>query len=83
VAGNVRQVHVVEIYREAEVFRKVRQTSAFKGRCGRCEFREICGGSRARAYAAYGDYLAEDPACSYQPSKYEREAITLVEEQTL
>lgn len=83
VAGNARRAHVVEIYRESELFRKVRQTSAFKGRCGRCEFREICGGSRARAYAAYGDYLAEDPACSYQPRQYEREAITLVEEQTL
>jgi len=68
-AGNVRAAHIAQIYRESEVFRKIRQTSRFKGRCGLCEFREICGGSRARAYAAYGDCLAEDPACSYQPEK--------------
>lgn len=66
-AGNVRSMHLVETYRESELFRKIRETQSFKGRCGRCEFREICGGSRARAYAAYGDYLAEDPACIYQP----------------
>ncbi len=69
VAGNIRTAHIVEIYRESEIFNKIRQTSRFKGRCGRCEFREICGGSRARAYATYGDCLAEDPACSYQPSQ--------------
>jgi len=67
VAGNVRSAHIVEIYRQSELFRKIRQTAEFKGRCGRCEFREICGGSRARAYAAFGDYLAEDPACGYEP----------------
>ncbi len=67
VAGNVRAADIVRIYRESEMFRKIRQTSRFKGRCGICEFREICGGSRARAYATYGDCLAEDPACSYQP----------------
>ena len=66
-AGNVRTADIVEIYRESELFRMIRQTSRFKGRCGICEFREICGGSRARAYATYGDCLAEDPACSYRP----------------
>ena len=70
VGGNVRKEHIVEIYRQSELFRKIRLTADFKGRCGRCEFREICGGSRARAYAAFGDYLAEDPACSYKPSQY-------------
>jgi len=70
VAGNIRAANIAGIYRESEIFRKVRQTSQFKGRCGRCEFREICGGSRARAYATYGDYLAEDPACSYRPGSY-------------
>jgi radical SAM protein len=69
VAGNIRAANIVGIYRESEIFRKVRQTRQFKGRCGRCEFREICGGSRARAYATYGDYLAEDPGCSYQPGQ--------------
>lgn len=71
VAGNVRTAHIVQIYRESEIFKQIRRTSSFKGRCGLCEFKEICGGSRARAYAAYGDYLAEDPACSYQPGKEE------------
>ena len=69
-AGNVRAAHIVQIYRESELFRTIRQTSRFKGRCGFCEFKEICGGSRARAYAAYGDCLAEDPACSYRPRRY-------------
>jgi len=70
VAGNVRSAHIEEVYRESEIFRRIRQTGGFKGRCGLCEFREICGGSRARAYATYGDYLAEDPACSYRPGSY-------------
>lgn len=70
-AGNVRAADIVQVYRESEVFREIRQTSRFKGRCGICEFREICGGSRARAYATYGDCLAEDPACSYRPPSCE------------
>ncbi len=70
-AGNVRRAHIAEIYRKSEVFKEVRQTTLFKGRCGSCEFKVICGGSRARAFAAHGDYMAEDPACNYQPGKYE------------
>jgi radical SAM protein len=67
-AGNVRRQSVVEIYRHAPLFRSLRDPTALKGRCGRCEFREVCGGSRARAYALSGDYLAEDPSCAYQPA---------------
>jgi len=74
-AGNVRTADIVEIYRESELFRRIRETASFKGRCGRCEFREICGGSRARACAASGDYLDEDPACSYQPGKEEKPCL--------
>jgi len=70
VAGNVRSSDIAEIYRESEVFKQIRETGGFKGRCGRCEFREICGGSRARAFAASGDYLDEDAACNYQPGAY-------------
>ena len=66
-AGNVRQQSVVDIYRSSPLFRSLRDTGALKGRCGRCEFRELCGGSRARAYALTGDHLAEDPSCVYQP----------------
>lgn len=69
VAGNARQTSIVDIYRDAEVFQNIRRTGEFKGRCGICEFKEICGGSRARAYAATGDCLAEDRACAYQPVK--------------
>lgn len=69
VAGNVRSAHIAQIYRQAEVFKQIRDTETFKGRCGRCEFKRICGGSRARAYGAYGDYLAEDPACAYEPGQ--------------
>lgn len=66
-AGNVRNTPLVELYREAPLFRALRDVRAYGGRCGRCEFAPICGGSRARAYAASGDPLAEDPLCPYRP----------------
>ncbi|MEM4928893.1 MAG: hypothetical protein QXE20_03620, partial [Acidilobaceae archaeon] len=50
-------------------FKKLRRAE-FQGRCGRCEFRQICGGSRARAYSATGNPLGEDPACPYIPGSY-------------
>ncbi len=66
--GNIRQKPASEIYRESPVFKALRDASLLKGRCGRCESRDLCsGGSRARAYAIHGDYLAEDPLCGYQP----------------
>ncbi|MET1101493.1 MAG: TIGR04053 family radical SAM/SPASM domain-containing protein [Pyrodictiaceae archaeon] len=70
-AGNIRRRSLVDIYRNSTLFRDLRKAN-FKGRCGRCEFRFICGGSRARAYAYYGDPLAEDPACPYKPGDYEK-----------
>ncbi len=66
-AGNVRGRSVVEIYRDSPLFRALRDSSSLKGKCGRCEFKDVCGGSRARAYAITDDYLAEDPSCVYQP----------------
>jgi AdoMet-dependent heme synthase len=69
VAGNARQKSIVEIYRNSEIFQKIRRPEDFKGRCGICEFKEICGGSRARAFAASGDCLGDDRACVYQPAK--------------
>ncbi len=69
-AGNVRNTSVVSIYRDSETFRTIRETKEFKGRCGRCEFKEICGGSRARAYAATGDFHETDPLCAYEPGTY-------------
>ena len=67
-AGNVRSESAVQIYREAPLFRELRDPGMLRGKCGRCEFREVCGGSRARAYATSGDHLAEDPSCPYQPA---------------
>ena len=67
-AGNVRTDDLVEVYREHPIFCSLRDPDLLGGRCGRCEFRTRCGGSRARAYAATGDPLAEDPGCAYDPS---------------
>lgn len=58
-----------EIYREHPVFKALRDVARLEGKCGECEFRKICGGSRARAYALTGNYLAQDPACAYQPRR--------------
>jgi len=66
-AGNVRHSSPMEIYRNSDLFISIRDTNRLKGKCGRCEFKVICGGSRARAYAHTGDYLASDPLCPYQP----------------
>ena len=66
--GNVRVSDPLELYRESALFRALRPPEAFTGRCGACEFREICGGSRARAWAATGDVLAEDPLCAWRPA---------------
>lgn len=68
VAGNVRERSVVELYRSSPLFLALRDPTRLRGKCGRCEFREVCGGSRARAYALTGDELAEDPSCVYQPA---------------
>jgi radical SAM protein len=67
-AGNVRAASPVDLYREAPLFTGLRDLARLRGRCGRCEFRAICGGSRARAYAASGDILGEDPLCAHQPA---------------
>lgn len=65
--GNVRTGDLVSIYRDDEMFRRLRDPDALMGKCGRCEFRTICGGSRARAYAATGSLVASDPLCAYNP----------------
>ncbi len=68
VAGSVRDQSFGEIWQGSAVLRELRDTKQLKGRCGRCEFNELCGGCRCRAYSVYGDYLQEDPACRYQPT---------------
>ena len=66
-AGNVRTDDLVAVYRDDPLFRALREPDAFAGRCGVCEYRDRCGGSRARAHAATGDPLAEDPGCLWHP----------------
>jgi len=66
-AGNVRRRSLRLIWEEAEPFRRLRDESQLKGKCGCCEFKRICGGCRARAFAATGDYLEAEPYCTYQP----------------
>ena len=68
-AGNVRSESLAEIYRNSSLLRALRDPEALHGRCRRCEYRTICGGSRSRAYALTGDYLATDPWCGYQPQR--------------
>jgi len=65
--GNVLNQSLTDVYRNSELFRKLRDTTQREGKCGICEYQKICGGSRSRAYALTGDYLAEDPRCTYQP----------------
>jgi radical SAM protein with 4Fe4S-binding SPASM domain len=67
--GSVREADPVALYREAPLFQTLRRPDLFRGRCGRCEFRGVCGGSRARAFAATGSPLAEDPLCAYEPGR--------------
>jgi radical SAM protein len=70
-AGNVKQTPLKDIYRYAPIFKSLRDTSQLKGKCGACEYKEICGGSRARAYAVTGDPLAQEPCCNYQPGNWD------------
>lgn len=65
--GSVRQRPLADIWRDAEVFADLRDYARLEGKCGRCEYRGICGGCRARAYALTGNYLAAEPACTYRP----------------
>jgi radical SAM protein len=66
-AGNVRHDRLVDLYRSSPLFRDLRNPAKLEGKCGACEFKRVCGGSRARAWATSGNYLAEDPACGYEP----------------
>ncbi len=66
-AGNVREVDVVSTYRQHPMFRDLRDPEKLKGRCGRCQYKVVCGGQRGRAYSMTGDYLETDPACVYEP----------------
>jgi radical SAM protein len=66
-AGNVLWEPLADIYQGSPLFRTLRDSSQLKGKCSACDFKELCGGSRARAYALTGDPLAEEPCCAYMP----------------
>ncbi|MFQ5780937.1 MAG: SPASM domain-containing protein, partial [Nitrospiria bacterium] len=80
-AGNLREKPFDEIWHTSPVLNDLRDPH-LGGRCGVCEFSEVCSGCRCRAYAAHGDYLAEDPACDYQPGQYGGKKIQLGGDQT-
>ncbi len=66
-AGNITAQPLSDVYCESPLFVSLRDSSKLKGKCGRCPVRNVCGGSRARAYAMTGDLFAEDPCCAYEP----------------
>ncbi|MDM5226620.1 TIGR04053 family radical SAM/SPASM domain-containing protein [Cytobacillus sp. NJ13] len=66
-AGNVREQPLAVIYRESPIFKDLRNPDKYKGKCGQCEFRYVCGGSRSRAFAMTGDYMESEPFCVYIP----------------
>ena len=70
-AGNVLADPLTDVYRNSDLFRTLRDTGQREGKCGICEYQKICGGSRSRAYALTGNYLAEDPRCIYHPEAAE------------
>ncbi|WP_440009528.1 radical SAM protein [Halomicrococcus sp. SG-WS-1] len=70
-AGNVRDRSVVDVYRDSELFESLREKDSLRGKCGACSFRNVCGGSRSRAYAYTGDPLESDPLCSFVPEGYD------------
>jgi len=69
-AGNIRHEPLSTVYRESPLFQGLRDTAKLEGKCGVCEFKEICGGSRARAYALTGNPYGEEPCCAYMPKGY-------------
>jgi AdoMet-dependent heme synthase len=73
-AGNVREQPLAEIYRESPIFKDLRNPDKYKGKCGQCEFRYVCGGSRSRAFAMTGDYMESEPFCVYIPKALRKKA---------
>lgn len=80
-AGSLRERSFADLWRAAAVFNDLRG-GKLGGRCGACEFSKICGGCRCRAYATHGDYLAEDPACSYEPGAHGGRPVELTADRT-
>jgi radical SAM protein with 4Fe4S-binding SPASM domain len=70
-AGTFPADHIVNVYRQSPIFQALRDANLLEGKCGDCEFRKLCGGSRARAYAVTGNSFAEEPDCVYVPTDYQ------------
>ena len=68
--GSVKEKSLVDIYRNSNLFRTLRNPAELEGRCGLCEFSGVCGGSRSRAYAVTGRPMAEEPFCTYEPGTF-------------
>ena len=68
-AGNIKKTNFRQIWESSPVFTRLRDYDALEGKCGICEYKRVCGGCRARAYEATGDFMAEEPYCVYQPRK--------------
>lgn len=67
-AGDITKAPFSRVWQESELFAKLRDHNLLGGKCGRCEYRRVCGGCRARAYEATGDVLAQEPLCVYEPA---------------
>ncbi len=74
-AGNIKEKSFKEIWENSELFKDLRDFKKYKGKCGSCEFINVCGGCRARSYSVYGDYLEEEPFCGYIPKKLQKARI--------
>ena len=72
--GNVRETPFPEIWKNSEIFARLRDPAAYEGKCGACEYHNVCGGCRARALSMSGNYLAEEPLCQYQPGRLRRKS---------
>lgn len=75
-AGNIKKQSFKEIWEESELFNELRDFKKYKGKCGSCEYINVCGGCRARAYSIHGDYLDEEPFCSYMPVKMKKKTVS-------
>jgi radical SAM protein with 4Fe4S-binding SPASM domain len=73
ICGMYPQQHVVSVYQNSPLFRRLRDANQLQGKCGECEFRQVCGGSRARAYAVTGNLMSQEPDCLYVPQRMSRE----------
>ncbi|MGD9822984.1 heme b synthase [Desulfobacter sp.] len=73
--GDIKEHHFKEVWENSEVFNKLRDFNNLEPKCGICEYKQVCGGCRARAYEATGNYLAQEPLCTYQPARYKKTAF--------